>query len=190
MIASGFAGQPSKFLPYKSANLQASPQRNMLVSKRDERRDAFAKGMKLAMNTTLRQDADEDHKVLGRFFQPLDLHLQPADLLVQFLVMGGVFGRAPAAAVLKQSCRAFQQLLLSRCHLSGMHPVLGRQLRCRLLATARRQCSLRVERSANTPSLPSHSPNLLIGHPTAGILYVIRLPSFWGPPQSSTNCIA
>ena len=37
-----------------------------LVNKRDERRDAFAKGMKLAMNTTLGQDAEEVHKVLGK----------------------------------------------------------------------------------------------------------------------------
>jgi hypothetical protein len=37
-----------------------------LVMKRDQRRDAFAKGMKLAMNTTLGQDADEVHKVLGK----------------------------------------------------------------------------------------------------------------------------
>ena len=39
---------------------------SQLVNKRDERRDAFAKGMKLAMNTTLGQDADEVHKVLGK----------------------------------------------------------------------------------------------------------------------------
>ncbi len=37
-----------------------------LVNKRDQRRDAFAKGMKLAMNTTLGQDAEEVHKVLGK----------------------------------------------------------------------------------------------------------------------------
>lgn len=37
-----------------------------LVSKRDQRRDAFAAGMKLAMNTTLGQDAEEVHKVLGK----------------------------------------------------------------------------------------------------------------------------
>ncbi len=54
---------------------------------------------------------------------------------------------------------------------------------CGLVAPARRQCYLRLERTAKTPSLPSHPPNLLIGHPTAGILYLIRAPSFWGPPQ-------
>ncbi len=37
-----------------------------LVAKRDERRDAFSKGMKLAMNTTLGQDAEEVHKVLSK----------------------------------------------------------------------------------------------------------------------------
>lgn len=37
-----------------------------LVSKRDQRRDAFAKGVKLAMKTTLGQDADEVRKVLGK----------------------------------------------------------------------------------------------------------------------------
>lgn len=39
---------------------------SQLVNKRDERRDAFAKGMKLTMNTMLGQDADEIHKVLGK----------------------------------------------------------------------------------------------------------------------------
>jgi hypothetical protein len=37
-----------------------------LVDKRDERRDAFARGILLAMNTTLGQDAEEVHKVLGK----------------------------------------------------------------------------------------------------------------------------
>jgi Domain of unknown function (DUF932) len=37
-----------------------------LVDKRDERRDSFARGIKLAMNTTLGQDAEEVHKVLGK----------------------------------------------------------------------------------------------------------------------------
>ena len=62
----------------------------------------------------------------------------------------------------------------SSCNLAGMNPKLGRQLGCRLLATACRQCYLRLECSAKTPSLPSHPTNLLIGHPTAGILYLIR----------------
>ena len=37
-----------------------------LVDKRDERRDAFAKGIKLAMNTTLGHDAKEVHEVLSK----------------------------------------------------------------------------------------------------------------------------
>lgn len=37
-----------------------------LVDKRDERRDAFAKGMQIAMSTTLGKDAEEVHTVLGK----------------------------------------------------------------------------------------------------------------------------
>jgi hypothetical protein len=37
-----------------------------LVDKRDQRRDSFARGIKLAMNTTLGHDAEEVHQVLGK----------------------------------------------------------------------------------------------------------------------------
>jgi hypothetical protein len=45
------------------------------------------------------------------FFQPLDLHLQAADLLVQFGLVGGR-GVAPLAAVLEQPGGLFEQLPL------------------------------------------------------------------------------
>jgi hypothetical protein len=51
-----------------------------LVDKRDQRRDSFARGIKLAMNTTLGHDAEEVHDVLGKHGIGLRLANQALEL--------------------------------------------------------------------------------------------------------------
>jgi hypothetical protein len=95
------------------------------------------------------------------FFQPLDFHLQPADLFVELFFVRLLL-RTPTAAVLKESHGPFQKRLLPGRDLAGMDPELGRQLGRRLLPLARRHRDLRLKRRPKTTSLPRH-PNLLQG---------------------------
>lgn len=66
------------------------------------------------------------------FFEPFHFHLQPADLLVQLLLVGrGILAAALAAAIGEQLRDSLQQLLLPGRHLAGMDAEFRHQLRRR-----------------------------------------------------------
>src|SRR6185295_18109926 len=99
---------------------------------------------------------------LGRFFfQPLDLHLQAADLLEELLLVGGLLV-TPRAAVLEQPGRLREQLLLPGRDLAGMHARIAGQLGRRLVPSDRRQSHLGLERRPKHTPLPRHPGTLLI----------------------------
>ena len=62
------------------------------------------------------------------FFEPLVLHLQTADLLIQRLLVNGRFRLLPFAPVLEQLRRVLQQLLFPRRNLRRMRVELLSQL--------------------------------------------------------------
>jgi hypothetical protein len=59
------------------------------------------------------------------FFQPLDLHLQAADLLVEFLLIGGLVGPT-LSAIDEQLGHLAHELLLPSRHLARVDAELAR----------------------------------------------------------------
>src|SRR5580704_6775752 len=80
------------------------------------------------------------------FFQPVELHIEPTDLLEQFgltRLLSRCFLNAVAG--LEQPHCPKQQLLLPNLYLRRMHVEQSRQLLNRLLLLNSRQCHLRFE---------------------------------------------
>lgn len=76
-------------------------------------------------------DAPQSNR--ANLFQPLELHLQPADLLEKFHFVRRALIRLPATPVLEQARRSGEQLLLPDGHLAGVDLVLAGQLGCLLV---------------------------------------------------------
>jgi hypothetical protein len=91
------------------------------------------------------------------FFQPFDLHLQAADLLVEFLLVCGLVG-TPLPPVGKQLRHLGHKLLLPRRHLTRVDAELARQLSRRPVTLSRRQGHLCLEYRPKYSSLPGHRP--------------------------------
>src|ERR1022692_3344745 len=89
------------------------------------------------------------------FFEPFQLHLQPANLLVEF-VHWRLLRRSLAPSILEKLARPFQETLLPRRNLRRMGAELLSQLRQRLVALESRQCHLRLEPRTTTSQLPCH----------------------------------
>ena len=66
--------------------------------------------------------------------------------------------------------RSFQELLLPSRDLAHVDFVFSCQLGRGPLAATCRQCYLRLERSAETATLPCHRPDFLTGHPTGDFI--------------------
>src|SRR5438046_9208730 len=62
------------------------------------------------------------------FFEPLQLHLEPADLLVQFCLYSLGIYRSRLGAVAEDALRSCEQLLLPAMDQRRMHVELARQL--------------------------------------------------------------
>ena len=94
------------------------------------------------------------------FFQPLQLHLQPPDLLVQFRLQFFAFMFLSRCRCAEDRRPLFQQLPIPVADLSGMHAVFLRELVDRLGAFRSFQRYLEFEtgRCAVFASLPSFSP--------------------------------
>ena len=120
------------------------------------------------------------------FFQPIDFHLQPADLLVQLFLADRLFGVLAPPAILEQLRRSIEQFLAPGRHLIGMHLKLARQFRQRCVIFERRQRHLGTERTRKHPPLPRHTLDLPVHgtSPSSGRnLPLIQWSSFRGPSQ-------
>src|SRR5208282_2639034 len=123
------------------------------------------------------------------FFEPLQLDLQPADLLVQVVQQGLAILPLAIVRLSKDKLDIGQKLALPLAHQVAMHGVLARQLADRLVASHRRQCHLRLEGriiSLTTPSL-CHRRILSETRLRASILHLNRAPSFPGPAHFTNN---
>lgn len=87
------------------------------------------------------------------FFEPGQLHLQPADLFVQLLLVGAVRPLPPLIG--EQLFGALDQPLLPSRHLRRMHAKATRNLR-RRATRERRQRHLRLHARATRHTLPCH----------------------------------
>src|SRR5208337_589461 len=119
------------------------------------------------------------------FFEPLQLDLQPADLLVQVVQKGLAIFPLAIVRFRKDQLDIGQKLALPLAHQVAMHSVLARQFADRLVTSHRRQGHLRLERriiSLTTPSL-RHRRILSETRLRASILHLNRAPSFPGPAQ-------
>ena len=80
------------------------------------------------------------------FFQPLEVHLQPADLLEEFGGVGPVVRLATLAALGEEGLGPLEQGLLPVADERGVQAVLGRQLVGGAVALDRGQGDLGLER--------------------------------------------
>jgi hypothetical protein len=91
------------------------------------------------------------------FFQPFDLHLQAADLLVEFLLVRGLLG-TPLPPIGEQLGHLGHKLLLPGRHLARVDAELARQLGRCPVTLGGSQSHLGLERGPIHSSLPSHHP--------------------------------
>jgi hypothetical protein len=115
------------------------------------------------------------------FFQPFDLHLQAADLLVEFLLVRGLVG-TPLPPVGEQLRHLAHKLLLPGRHLARVDAELARQLGRRSVTLGGGESHLRLNAAPNTRRFPAIIL-LLIGCLPPGKLHFIRAPEIRGPPQ-------
>src|SRR5208337_4700944 len=80
------------------------------------------------------------------FFEPLQLDLQPADLLVQVVQQGLAIFSLAIVRFRKNKLDIGQKLALPLAHQVAMHSVLAGQLADRLVPSHCRQSHLRLER--------------------------------------------
>ena len=113
-----------------------------------------------------------------------DLHLQAADLLVEFPLVSGLVA-ATLSPIDEQLRHLGHQLLLPRRHLARVDAELARQLGRRPVALGRRQRDLRLEGGPKNPTLPGIIL-LLIGCLPPEKLHLIRAPEIRGPPHRPT----
>src|SRR5437870_4293527 len=115
----------------------------------------------------------------GRFFfDPIQLHFEAADLLVELGLDGLVVLGSGLAAVLEQALGAGQEVLLPGVDQGGVDGVLAGQLVDRLVPLERRQGHLGLERCRMSLPLTSHRFPLswtaissLVGCPVFGVHY-------------------
>src|SRR5262245_61523366 len=103
------------------------------------------------------------------FFQPLQLHLEPADLLVQPGLAGLCVGRSRLGAISEDRLRPGEELLLPGMDLRRVDIVLAGQLVDRPVGFVGRQGDLGLEpRRMNLPlephEFPSSGPRVYLNH--------------------------
>src|SRR2546423_6755439 len=116
----------------------------------------------------------------GRFFfEPVQFHLEPADLLVELGLDGLVVLGSGLAAVAEQVLGASQELLLPGVDQGGVDGVLAGQLVDRLVSLEGRQGHLGLERCRMSLPLTCHRFPLswtayssLVGCPVFGVHYI------------------
>src|SRR5436190_97568 len=110
--------------------------------------------MEMSRSSSKRNSSAE---LAGFFFEPLQIHLQAAYLLVELAFLGLVRPASLALARrLENLLGAFEQTLLPTVNHRRMNPELTRQLLDRLPLLHRRQGDLRLERGAMTLPFPTH----------------------------------
>jgi hypothetical protein len=92
------------------------------------------------------------------FFESVELHLQLADLLVEFRLARFVIHAFTLPAIGEDFCNAFKQLFLPQADLRGMHAEGRHQLAGRPIALDRRKRYLGLKRRLKSLPLASH-PN-------------------------------
>src|SRR6266446_9757780 len=112
------------------------------------------------------------------FFEPVQLHFEPADLLVELGLDGLVVLGSGLATVAEQVLGAGQELLLPGVDQGGVDGVLAGQLVDRLVPLEGRQGHLRLEHRCVSLPLTSHRCPLswtafssLVGCPVFGVHY-------------------
>ena len=117
------------------------------------------------------------------FFEPLQLDLQPADLLVKVIQQGLTILPLAIISFRKDKLDIGQKLPLPLAHQVAMHGVLARQLADRLVSSNCCQRHLRLERRIITLTTPSfrHLRILSETELRASILHLNRAPSFPRP---------
>src|SRR3954452_9282996 len=94
------------------------------------------------------------------FFDPLELHLEPADLLVQLGLTGLGVGRGRLGRALEDPGRPDEQLLLPGVNQRRVDAVMTRQLVDRAVALVRGQGDLGLEGPPMDLPLACHSSPL------------------------------
>src|SRR3954454_8674678 len=112
------------------------------------------------------------------FFHPAQLHLEPADLLVQLGLQRLVVGGSGLAPVAEEVLGAGEELLLPGVDQGGVAAMLAGQFVDRLVPLQRRQGQLRLERRRVRLPLTCHRFPLswtafssLVGCPVFGVHY-------------------
>src|SRR5262249_3263694 len=117
----------------------------------------------------------------GLFFEPVQLHLQLPNLLIQLRLQRFLAGVRMRSPIRKQRRCSLNSLPLPVRHLAGMHPVMGSDFLNGLLFLDRLQCDSCLHLRAEAPPLPRfHSCSVS----EAAILHLIDWSEFWGAPHS------
>src|ERR1700686_4597511 len=120
------------------------------------------------------------------FFEPLDFHLQSANLSVQLVLINRFLRLVAPTAILKQFRGTVQKALTPAPNLRRMHSKLARQLGQRLVPLNRCQGHLGFEPCPLLEQLPCHHFHLSDrSHPNLSLQ--LSWSSFWGPPQLATG---
>src|SRR5688500_13540932 len=126
------------------------------------------------------------------FFEPVQLHVQLADLTVQLLDHRLVILLSVVLRLLKHPRNVRQQPPFPLTDQIAMHAKLACQLAQRLIVLQRGQCNPRLERGfiPLPHALLAHARELLKWVLQPRILHLKLAPSFWGPPQCSIRDLA